>query len=613
MRAVLRGAVILAGLSTAVAAIWVFGRETPPETGGSPGGAHATAAGADAAPSRPRSSKSDEPMLLSEEKRKLVWEEEDRTFQLGKKILGPWDSALKANADDLYVAALAPGFRGRVGAAAPPAQMQRLGVVEYAYAEAKPDEGEVSDGKAFLATLKALRAEIPSASTTHWAITRLAPVDGKATGPTSWTGRFQLEIRGEAAPGVRAETVVSWRVRTGVLPRDLSKLSGWLEQADVVSIRRVRAAGAPLMRDVTATSGIPVETFHDNWKGGPWIAWMGGVFVEDYDRDGILDLLFVDSMQQRLFRGLEGGRFVDRTVEAGLPTEVASRPRRALFADLDGDGWPDLILSDAVGTKSGSNRVLRNTGHGTFEDVTKVANLPIPRGTYNLSVADYDGDGRVDIYCSTVLGDRDETRRGGGASWLDDHTRDPNRLFRNLGGFQFEDVTDATGTGDRGRSFTSVWLDHDGDRFPDLFVVNEIGQNALYLNSGKGAFTKIDPDGTRFGGFSMGVDAGDVDGDGRTDVYVSNMYSKAGTRIIGLLDEASYPPGIYAKVKDFVTGNRLYLHAEDGSLRDVGAEKRCANAGWAYGVRMVDLDGDGWLDLYSTAGHKSVSPSEPDG
>jgi hypothetical protein len=111
----------------------------------------------------------------------------------------------------------------------------------------------------------------------------------------------------------------------------------------------------------------------------------------------------------------------------------------------------------------------------------------------------------------------------------------------------------------------------------------------------------------------MGLAVGDVDNDGRIDIYCANMYSKAGTRVIGNLKPDAYPPPVMEKFRRFVAGSQLHLNKGDLAFDHVGAQKQLAAVGWAYGPVLADLDGDGFLDVYATAGYMSRDRDKPDG
>src|SRR5262249_18538187 len=171
-----------------------------------------------------------------------------------------------------------------------------------------------------------------------------------------------------------------------------------------------------------------------------WIA-TGGVFVCDFDRDGLLDVLVTDLNRYALYRGLPGGRFVDVTAEMGLPRSALNRTPLsgvACWIDIDGDGWDDLVLA---------GKVFRNAEGKGFVDRTAWAPLPLPEDTVSLVVADYDGDGRLDLYAT-------RTGSGNDRSWLSGRSGIDagNRLLRNKGGWRFEDVTARSGAGGGQRS-----------------------------------------------------------------------------------------------------------------------------------------------------------------
>jgi hypothetical protein len=111
----------------------------------------------------------------------------------------------------------------------------------------------------------------------------------------------------------------------------------------------------------------------------------------------------------------------------------------------------------------------------------------------------------------------------------------------------------------------------------------------------------------------MGAAAGDLDGDGKIDIYCANMYSKAGARVIGNLPPGSYTPDIMATFRRFVAGSQLHLNRGDFRFRQVGEQMQINAVGWAYGPALADLDNDGWLDIFATAGYISRDRSKPDG
>jgi hypothetical protein len=422
-----------------------------------------------------------------------------------------------------------------------------------------------------------------------------------------WEGLAQLRLYGESRPGQPCEVVVLLRYEVVRPTRQRLTRPGWLRAAGVQQSLVARATHY-LMAEVARQRGLDASLYHDNWHEDPEslssrLISTGGVFVCDFDRDGILDLLVTDVNRYALYRGRPDGRFVDVTAEMGLPrfpSNANALSGVACWIDIDGDGWEDLVLAD---------RVFRNAEGKKFVDYTARARLPLPRDTMGLVVADYDGDGKLDLYA---------TRTGSGTaqSWLDGRSGPDagNHLFRNLGAWQFADVTAQSRTDGGGRStFTAVWLDANDDGRPDLYVTNEFGNGVLLENQGDGTFREraLGPGPTDFG--TMGVAAGDVDNDGHIDLYSANMYSKAGKRIIGNLSPGSYPDEVLARMRRFVAGSQLHLNNGNGQFEQAGERMQVNAVGWAYGPALADLDNDGWLDIYATSGQISRDRAKPDG
>jgi hypothetical protein len=226
-----------------------------------------------------------------------------------------------------------------------------------------------------------------------------------------------------------------------------------------------------------------------------------------------------------------------------------------------------------------------------------------------IAVADYDRDGRLDLYVARLGPSKVST-------WLDGKCdgHGGNLLFRNKGNWQFEEVAAASGaTGGDRSTFTAIWFDANNDGWPDLYVSNEFGNGVLLVNQGDGTFREqalVQGPGD-FG--SMGAAAGDIDNDGLIDLYVANMYSKAGSRVIGNLAPGTYPDDLMATLRSFVAGSQLHRNRGNLQFEQLGRKYQVAAVGWAYGPALVDLDNDGWLDLYATAGFVSQNRKEPDG
>lgn len=310
-------------------------------------------------------------------------------------------------------------------------------------------------------------------------------------------------------------------------------------------------------------------------------------------------MLITDIHRYSLYQGSPTGQFVDVTETVGLPTTNLGTSAAA-WVDIDGDGWEDLILS---------GKVYRNDEGKRFTDYTSRFQPRIPPDVLNISVADYDRDGRMDLYFNRHSSPDDN-------SWLNGQTRNSKGhiLLHNKGDWVFENVTRSSGTLCKGISvFNSAWLDANNDGWPDLYVGNEFGDGQLMINNRDGTFSSqhLADRPADFG--TMGFTVGDVNNDGKIDIYCANMYSKAGKRVIGNMAPDSYTPEIMEKLRRFVGGSQLHLNRGNLKFEQVGPQMGVAAVGWAYGPCLADFDNDGWLDIYATAGFSSRNRDEPDG
>ena len=175
-------------------------------------------------------------------------------------------------------------------------------------------------------------------------------------------------------------------------------------------------------------------------------------------------------------------------------------------------------------------------------------------------------------------------------------------------------MTESSGTGGGiARTFTAVWLDADKDGWPDLYVINEFGSGVLLVNQEGRDFagsSLVDEPGD-FG--TMGVAAGDFDNETGSISTSANMYSKAGSRVIGNLSTGDLPRGHHGDLRTYPTGSQLHRNLGGLKFERKAAEVQIADVGWAYGPALSTSNNDGWLDIYATCGFISQDRSKPDG
>jgi len=535
--------------------------------------------------------------VLDETQRQYIWQVEHHVLLLTKYWFHDLRDALAKGDGEALLAMVAPDF-----SATQPRQ-PNLEKIDNGFVQVKryKDAGHGSlplDRRGFVAFIMSYRALFSQPPRVKVYPKTMAP-DSREDLDCTWRGAGVLRMWGRGLAGELAEVVLQIDFR---LPRPRPRHEGgWLQHLAVTQIQQAQSPGF-LLRDATRERNLDPSRFYDNWTMNTSHGVTGGVYLCDFNRDGIIDLLVVDLQRLALYKGMPGGKFQDVTAELGLPEippPTMSSPYAA-FVDLDGDGWEDLILL---------SRVYRNENGKRFSDYTQRTNLRFPPGTSGISSADYDGDGKMDLYVN-IPG------QGKTQSWLngDSGEEQPNQLWRNLGDWKFAEVAAKSNAGGGRRSvFSAVWLDANNDGKPDLYVPNEFGNGVLLINRGDGTFREeylVKGPGD-FG--TMGLTCGDIDNDGNIDLYLGNMYSKTGSRIVGNLRPGTYSEDIMAKMRRFVSGSQLYLNHGAKGFQPVGETWQINDVGWAYGPAFVDLDNDGFLDLFATSGFISRSRDEPDG
>ncbi len=315
----------------------------------------------------------------------------------------------------------------------------------------------------------------------------------------------------------------------------------------------------------------------------------GGAVLEDFDGDGDLDLMVCSQGaedQLRYFENLGDGTFEERTEAAGLEGLTAGRNLKQ--ADYDNDGDVDvLVLRGGWLTSGVPNSLLRNDGDGRFVDVTEEAGLLRYHPTQTAAWADYDGDGDLDLYVGN------ETR----SSHLLSH---PSSLYRNEGDGTFEEVAAAAGVDVEGFVKGVDWGDVDGDGRPDLYV-SVLGEpNRLFRNRGPGdegwGFEDVAAAaGVREPERSFSTWFFDYDNDGHQDLYVSAWGMtpvEVGRSLLTGVDSVHFP--------------RLYHNDGDGTFTDVTEEASLDHTVMSMGNNFGDLDGDGYPDVLLGTGNPDM-------
>jgi len=324
----------------------------------------------------------------------------------------------------------------------------------------------------------------------------------------------------------------------------------------------------------------------------------GGVAVFDYNNDGLLDIFFTNGAEipslekshpdfyNRLFRNNGDGTFTDVTETAGLAG--AGYAMGVAAGDYDNDGFVDLYVAGF-----NRNQLFHNNGNGTFADVTEVARVGgMISGSKPWSVAagwiDYDNDGRLDLlvvnYLDYSLTSAHRCRTGNVVDYCspNEYRGTPNLLYRNNGDGTFTDVSGQSHISRYiGKGMGVAFADYDGDGFTDIFISNDSSPNFLLHNNGDGTFTDValeagvayNENGKTVAG--MGTDFRDIDNDGRPDIFHTAMYGD------------SFP---------------LYRNVGNGQFEDVTEMAGMAamtTRFTAWGTGIFDFDNDGNKDIFA--------------
>ncbi len=416
---------------------------------------------------------------------------------------------------------------------------------------------------------------------------------------------------------------------------------------------RAESTGPRFRRVSGADSGID---FRNELRRENVIAYVysgAGLAVGDYDNDGLPDLYLVSQDgRNRLFRQVAPFRFEDVTKTAGDVDGGDAWGKAATFVDIDGDNDLDLYVCN---TQS-KNLLYQNQGDGTFVERAAALGLASTSASTGAAFADYDNDGDLDAFVltnrvfgpnlplelvadvtlpSAITASRQElfppfpefTTKDGAPVIPPGHeelfeiqhgrvfpTGQRDRLLRNDGPVGFVDVSAASGVGVVGNGLGCVWWDFDDDGRLDLYVSNDIhSKDRLWRNRGDGTFEDVAKAAlphTAF--FGMGCDFGDLDNDGRFDLWVADMSSRShymGKMLMGSMGNHRWflmnaEPPQYMR-------NALYRNVGGGKFTELAHMAMLASTDWTWSVRLVDLDEDGLLDAHATNGI-SVFEDNPD-
>ena len=322
-----------------------------------------------------------------------------------------------------------------------------------------------------------------------------------------------------------------------------------------------------------------------------------GVAVADFDRDGRKDIFAISKNGAcALYRQTVDFQFWDIAGMAGVavppPEDGVSSNTGATVVDINQDGWPDIYVC----RYDLPNLLFVNEGDGMFTERAKDYGLDVKDASVHATFADYDRDGHLDCYLVTNILDFSKSPQG---------RRD--YLFRNNGDGTFADVTAKAGVWGLTQGHTALWLDANHDGWPDLYVANDFETpDRFYLNKGDGTFADVvDERLPHVTYFSMGADAGDLNNDGLVDFFITDMRDRNHAEFMTGMEEIGRGLWEMERVSDLIPQymwNAVYLNTGTDRYAEAARLTGMAATGWTWSARFGDLDNDGRLDAFVTAG-----------
>jgi hypothetical protein len=309
----------------------------------------------------------------------------------------------------------------------------------------------------------------------------------------------------------------------------------------------------------------------------------GGIIVDDFDGDGLLDIVTSDYDQcapMHFFHNNGDGTFTDRTAQAGLSDQLGGL--NLIQTDYNNDGCLDILVLRGAWEFPQRKSLLRNNCDGTFTDVTTAAGLADPATSTQTAVwADIDNDGYLDL----LVGNENR----------------PAQLFHNRGNGTFEDISHSAGVDEVAFTKGVAAADYDNDGFVDFYLSNLNGNNFLYHNNRDRTFTEVAlPNGMQKPWQSFATWFFDYDNDGWPDLFVTSYYISVDESVRSYL---GLPPNAETL--------KLYKNLGNGSFRDVTSEVGLDKVFMPMGANFGDIDNDGYLDMYLGTGNPGYASLLP--
>lgn len=364
-----------------------------------------------------------------------------------------------------------------------------------------------------------------------------------------------------------------------------------------------RKSGIRFQNTLTEGQGTNILTYEYFYNGG-------GVAIGDINNDGLDDIYFTGNMvPNKLYLNEGDFKFKDITKQAGVEGQN-SWTTGVTMVDINADGWLDIYVcySGKGKPETRKNQLFINQRDGTFKEEAATYGLDDPSNSIQALFFDYDLDGDLDMYLlnhnTKVINEIefDNARK-------DRNPDSGDKLYRNDGG-RFVDVSVEAGIlgNSMGFGLGVAVSDITGNGYPDIYISNDyIEPDYFYINNGDGTFTEsLTSYLQHISYFSMGSDISDFNNDGLPDIFTLDMLPEDNKRQKLLYGPENYEQYALMVMKGFYhqnMRNMLHLNNGNGTFSEIGQLAGVSNTDWSWASFFVDLDNDGWKDLFITNGY----------
>ncbi|MBI2919524.1 MAG: VCBS repeat-containing protein [Planctomycetes bacterium] len=529
-----------------------------------------------------------------------IKEVEDLVEVAGPSVKKTFMKGLKERNWDLAASGLADDFQGRFPAPADGTAVPDDGLTLREYKGSGP---ATLDKPGFLSVLKSHLEGLSVVERTTWRMFEFL----LATDRKSVFASVHFQVAGRKPDGGRADlagtveaVLVSDDLKTWKI-RDLGWVEGWRAESSFEAFA-----------DITDLAGFHLNESEERRKvmqgmlNDRMDSTRGCLTVADFDRDGFPDVLASVAHNESIFFMNDGkGGFVQAPPPVTSPNESGYF---WLYADLDGDGVEELVSSQVLSYEGGkAHGAVYRRSAGGWQLVPDALVWDVPPTERDHSVQwivpeDVDRDGRLDLFFC-VYGDRNS--KGPRHNFIAAYDGSRNFLFMNKGALKFSEEAAARGLTSTQYTYVAQWFDFDGDGDVDLWEGNDYGPNPLWLNDGAGHFAQAkDSILSADSNYTMGVTVADWDNTGAWSMYISNMYSHAGNRIVPLVKGLN--PEIRKVALVLAQGNQFYERdPKTNAWRETSVARGVNWGDWAWSSLFWDPDNDGDRDLFVANGFTS--------